>query len=149
MDVYDGKMAVSLGWSIPFPLLLRLALTSFCKSDLKWNSKPSNSFSFGLAFEFNGLRSRNHRVKRYLKLPKHRRDLQIPDAFRTTTVGEDFLLWQSASRHILVFPTGSNIKLQTAKRTWGMDGRFKTLPQWYQQLFTIHVFVAVKLFMYG
>ncbi|KRZ06533.1 hypothetical protein T11_17771, partial [Trichinella zimbabwensis] len=28
------------------------------KGYLKWNSKPSNSFSFGLAFEFNGLRSR-------------------------------------------------------------------------------------------
>ncbi|XP_003382093.1 conserved hypothetical protein [Trichinella spiralis] len=26
-----------------------------------------------------------------------------------------------------------------------MDGTFKIVPQWYQQLFTIHVFVAGKL----
>ncbi|KRY03185.1 hypothetical protein T01_12968 [Trichinella spiralis] len=26
----------------------------------------------------------SHRSKRYLKLPEHRRDQQIPDAFRTT-----------------------------------------------------------------
>ncbi|KRY99416.1 hypothetical protein T11_13854 [Trichinella zimbabwensis] len=26
-----------------------------------------------------------------------------------------------------------------------MDGTFKVVPQWYQQLFTIHAFVADKL----
>ncbi|KRY37531.1 hypothetical protein T03_672 [Trichinella britovi] len=30
-------------------------------------------------------------------------------------------------------------------QTWGMDGTFKVVPQWYQQLFTIHAFVAGKL----
>ncbi|XP_003369248.1 conserved hypothetical protein [Trichinella spiralis] len=30
-------------------------------------------------------------------------------------------------------------------RTWCMDGTFKVVPQWYQQLFTIHAFVAGKL----
>ncbi|KRY64253.1 hypothetical protein T4A_3629 [Trichinella pseudospiralis] len=53
----------------------------------------------------------SHRSKRYLKLV-----LQILDAFRTTMVGEDFLLWQSASRHILVLATGSNIRLMAARR---------------------------------
>ncbi|KRZ17403.1 hypothetical protein T11_1024 [Trichinella zimbabwensis] len=87
----------------------------------------------------------NHRSKRYPKLPEHPRDLEIPDLFKTTKAGEDFLLWQSASRHILVFATGSNIRLLAAMRTWGMDGTFKVVPQWYQQLFTIHAFVACKL----
>ncbi|KRX51250.1 hypothetical protein T09_6570, partial [Trichinella sp. T9] len=45
----------------------------------------------------------------------------------------------------LVIVTGSNIKLLAAMRTWGMDGTFKVVPQWYQQLFTIHAFVAGKL----
>ncbi|KRZ17429.1 hypothetical protein T11_12785, partial [Trichinella zimbabwensis] len=62
----------------------------------------------------------------------------------TTKAGEDFLLWQSASRHILVFATGSNIRLQAARRTWGMDGRFKILPQCYQQQFN-HPGMADKL----
>ncbi|KRX28485.1 hypothetical protein T05_12614 [Trichinella murrelli] len=28
-----------------------------------------------------------------------------------------------------------------------MDGTFKIVPQWYQQLFTIHAFVVGKLVM--
>ncbi|KRY24215.1 hypothetical protein T03_12988 [Trichinella britovi] len=80
-----------------------------------------------------------------LKLPEHRRDLQIPDAFRTTMAGEDFLLWQSASSHILVWATGSNIRMMATRRTWALDGTFKVVPQWYQQLFTIHAFLAGKL----
>ncbi|KRY50259.1 hypothetical protein T03_13182, partial [Trichinella britovi] len=51
----------------------------------------------------------------------------------------------SASRHILIFGTGTNIRLLAACRTWGMDGTFKFVPQWYQQLFTIHAFAAGKL----
>ncbi|XP_003382265.1 conserved hypothetical protein [Trichinella spiralis] len=70
-----------------------------------------------------------HRAKRFPKLPNHRRDLQIP----------------SASRHILVFATGYNIRLLAAMQTWGMNGTFKIVPQWNQQLFTIHAFVAGKL----
>ncbi|KRZ69082.1 hypothetical protein T10_953 [Trichinella papuae] len=63
----------------------------------------------------------NHRSKRYPKLPEHRRDLEIPDLFKTTKVGDEFLLWQSASRHILVFATGSNIRLLAAMRILGID----------------------------
>ncbi|KRZ77524.1 hypothetical protein T10_727 [Trichinella papuae] len=40
---------------------------------------------------------------------------------RTTKVGDEFLLWQSASRHILVFATGSNIRLLAAMRILGID----------------------------
>ncbi|KRY00335.1 hypothetical protein T4E_11512 [Trichinella pseudospiralis] len=32
-----------------------------------------------------------------------------------------------------------------SRRTWGMDSTFKDFPQWYQQPFTIHVFVAGTL----
>ncbi|KRZ71515.1 Copper transport protein ATX1 [Trichinella papuae] len=62
-----------------------------------------------------------------------------------STSGHFPLFKRSASRHILVFATGSNIRLLAARRTWGMDGTFKVVPQWYQQLFTIHAFVAGKL----
>ncbi|KRX70377.1 hypothetical protein T06_13184 [Trichinella sp. T6] len=79
----------------------------------------------------------SHRSKRYLKLPEHRRDQQIPDAFRTTMAGEDFLLWQSASMHILVLAMGSNIRLMATRRTWALDNctslvlLFKIVPHWY------------------
>ncbi|KRY31503.1 Dehydrogenase/reductase SDR family protein 7-like, partial [Trichinella spiralis] len=42
-----------------------------------------------------------------------------------TMAGEDFLLWQSASSHILVLATGSNIRLMATRRTWALDGTFK------------------------
>ncbi|KRX29910.1 hypothetical protein T06_5914, partial [Trichinella sp. T6] len=35
--------------------------------------------------------------------------------------GEDFLLWQSASSHILVLATGSNIRLMATRRIWALD----------------------------
>ncbi|KRY49544.1 hypothetical protein T03_14936 [Trichinella britovi] len=54
-------------------------------------------------------------------------------------------IFLSLDGHILVFATGTNIRLLAACRTWGMDGTFKIVPQWYQQLFTIHAFVAGKL----
>ncbi|KRZ01264.1 hypothetical protein T4B_13185 [Trichinella pseudospiralis] len=53
----------------------------------------------------------------------------------TTMAGEDILLWQSASRHILVLARGSNIRLMAARRIWALDSTFNVVPQWYQQLF--------------
>ncbi|KRY31620.1 hypothetical protein T03_16849, partial [Trichinella britovi] len=108
------------------------------------STQPSTSGHFPLYKRVKSSMYR-HRAKRYPKLPSHRRYLQIPVPFRTTKSGDDFLLWQSATRHILVFATGYNIRLLAAMRTWGMDGTFKVVPQWYQQLFTIHAFVAGKL----
>ncbi|XP_003377374.1 conserved hypothetical protein [Trichinella spiralis] len=87
----------------------------------------------------------SHRSKRCLKLPEHRWDLQIPVPFRTTKAGENFLLWQCASKHILIFSMADIIRLLAAVKTWGMDGTFKVVLYWYEQLFTIHAFVAGKL----
>ncbi|XP_003369019.1 conserved hypothetical protein [Trichinella spiralis] len=56
-----------------------------------------------------------------------------------------FLLTQNASKHIPVFSTADNIRLLAAMKTLGLDGIAKVVPQWYQQLFTIHVFAAGKL----
>ncbi|XP_003367793.1 conserved hypothetical protein [Trichinella spiralis] len=86
-----------------------------------------------------------HRAKRFPKLSTHRRDLQIPFPFGTTKAGDNFLLWQNASKHILVCATGYNIKLLAAMRTWVMDGTFKIVPQGHHQLFTIPAFVSRKI----
>ncbi|KRX46389.1 hypothetical protein T09_1722 [Trichinella sp. T9] len=112
--------------------------------DEEASAEPSTSGCFPL---FKRVKSTmySHRAEQYPELPNHRRDLQIPVPFRTTKAGEDCLLWQCASRHILVFAAGSNIRLLAAMRTWGMDGTFKIVPQWYQQLFTIRAFVVDKL----
>ncbi|KRY28631.1 hypothetical protein T01_15589, partial [Trichinella spiralis] len=108
------------------------------------SAEPSTSGYFPL---FKRVKSAmyGHRAKRFPKLSTHRRDLQIPFPFRTTKAGDNFLLWQNASKHILVCATGYNIKLLAAMRTWVMDGTFKIVPQWYQQLFTIPAFVSGKV----
>ncbi|KRZ48894.1 hypothetical protein T02_6773 [Trichinella nativa] len=47
----------------------------------------------------------------------------FPLSCGTTIADEDFLLWQSASSHILVLATGSNIRLMATRRTWALDGK--------------------------
>ncbi|KRY17099.1 Armadillo repeat-containing protein 8, partial [Trichinella patagoniensis] len=85
------------------------------------------------------------RVKRFPRLPRDRQDLVLADEFTRTKSGKAFLLTQSASKHILIFSTAGSIKLLAAMQTWGMDGTFKVVPYWYEQLFTIHAFAAGKL----
>ncbi|KRZ50731.1 hypothetical protein T02_9965, partial [Trichinella nativa] len=85
------------------------------------------------------------RVKRFPRLPRDRQDLVLANEFTRTKCGKAFLLTQSASKHILIFSTAGSIKLLAAMKTWGMDGTFKVVPYWYEQLFTIHAFAAGKL----
>ncbi|KRX25953.1 hypothetical protein T07_2616 [Trichinella nelsoni] len=92
------------------------------------SAEPSTSGQFPV---FKRVRAAmyKHQAKRFHRLPDHRHDLVIPDQFKTTKSGEDFLLWQSNSRHILVLATGSNIRLMATRRTWALDGTFKVVPQ--------------------
>ncbi|KRX18790.1 hypothetical protein T07_6445 [Trichinella nelsoni] len=108
------------------------------------SAEPSTSGYFPV-FKWVKSTMYSQRSKRFPKMPEHRQDLQIPDAFRTKVADEDLLLWQSASRHIVVFATGKNIRLLGKTKTWGMDGTFKVVPEWYQQLFVISAFLAGKL----
>ncbi|KRX50747.1 hypothetical protein T05_16373 [Trichinella murrelli] len=85
------------------------------------------------------------RVKRFPRLPRDRQDLVLANEFTRTKSGKAFLLTQSASKYILIFSTAGSIKLLAAMKTWGMDGTFKVVPYWYEQLFTIHAFAAGKL----
>ncbi|XP_003366134.1 conserved hypothetical protein, partial [Trichinella spiralis] len=112
------------------------------------SAEPSTSGYFPLYKRVKSSMYR-HRAKRYPKLPSHRRNLQIPVPFRTTKAGDDFLLWQSASRHILVFATGYNIRLLAAMKTWGHALRLydsgitllPSMPLWRQV-------VQQSMFMY-
>ncbi|KRX31512.1 hypothetical protein T05_11283, partial [Trichinella murrelli] len=35
-----------------------------------------------------------------------------------------------------------NLSILSEHSVWSMDGTFKIVPEWYQQMFTIHVFIA-------
>ncbi|KRZ68901.1 hypothetical protein T10_13577 [Trichinella papuae] len=70
-------------------------------------------------------------AKRLSNLPKHCQDQEIPDQLKTSKSEEDFLVCQSASKHILVFATCSRFRLLVTRKASGMDGTFKIVPQWY------------------
>ncbi|KRX27723.1 hypothetical protein T07_8546 [Trichinella nelsoni] len=42
-------------------------------------------------------------------------------------------------------PNEENLSILSEHSVWSMDGTFKIVPEWYQQMFTIHVFIADKL----
>ncbi|KRZ17306.1 hypothetical protein T11_8455 [Trichinella zimbabwensis] len=94
----------------------------------------------------------SQRTKRSPRHPRNHQDAIVADEFRRMKSGKAFLLSESVEKHILVFPTANNIKLLVAIKTWIIDGTFKVIPEWYQQLFTIHVLASGAnriLFMYG
>ncbi|KRY45377.1 hypothetical protein T03_4011 [Trichinella britovi] len=64
------------------------------------------------------------RAKRYQRLPARRQDLRLT-AEKTTTK--------------------SGAQLLAESNCWCGDGKFKIVPSWYQQLFTLHVFLRGKL----
>ncbi|KRY56464.1 hypothetical protein T03_9775, partial [Trichinella britovi] len=46
---------------------------------------------------------------------------------------------------ILIFATEDGVRLLAQSNCWCGDGTFKIVPSWYQQLFTLHVFLRRKL----
>ncbi|KRX74723.1 hypothetical protein T06_6643 [Trichinella sp. T6] len=56
-----------------------------------------------------------------------------------------FLLYNNVYNSILIFCTEENLSIFSEHSVCSMDGTFKIVPEWYQQMFTIHVFIAGKL----
>ncbi|KRY15916.1 hypothetical protein T12_15200 [Trichinella patagoniensis] len=68
------------------------------------------------------------------KISETRQQLEIPPQWRMTK-----------SDRLLIFCTEENLSVLSEHSVWSMDGTFKIVPEWYQQMFTIHVFIAGKL----
>ncbi|KRX18518.1 hypothetical protein T07_6660 [Trichinella nelsoni] len=51
----------------------------------------------------------------------------------------------NVNNSVLIFCTGENLRELAGQSVWCMDGTFKIVPEWYQQLFTIHIFKEGKL----
>ena len=67
-------------------------------------------------------------------------DLHIPDELKYTTSGELFLLRESNNDNdkLLLFSCENNIKKLGEATFWIMDGTFKTAPNIFLQLYSIH-----------
>ncbi|KRY28057.1 hypothetical protein T01_8255, partial [Trichinella spiralis] len=79
------------------------------------------------------------RSKRYPRLPARRQDLRLTAEQTTTKSGAQFLI------DILIFAAEDGVRLLAQSNCWCRDGTFKIVPCWYQQLFTLHVFLRGKL----
>jgi len=66
----------------------------------------------------------------------------IPDEFRTTDSGDNFVIYDSTDdedvdERVIVFGTRRNINLLAKSHTWFLDGTFKTSPNIFTQIFVI------------
>ena len=75
--------------------------------------------------------------------PIHRREIILTNEQTKTNKGERFLLCDSGpyDDRILIFSTRNNLSLLENSEHLQVDGTFKTVPQLFEQLFTVH---AVK-----
>ncbi|KRZ77776.1 hypothetical protein T10_11669 [Trichinella papuae] len=105
------------------------------------SAQPSTSGHFPL-FKREKFTMYNHRTKRYPKLPQHRRDLQIP------------VNLSGQRRPVMNFCCGRVhrgtywylLRVPTLDCWHPCEpGAWMVVPQWYQQLFTIHTFAVGKL----
>ena len=66
--------------------------------------------------------------------------LNLPEEYKKTSKGEQFLLYDSGSdtQRNLIFGTQSNLEMLKLSRIWLADGTFKTAPSLFTQVYVIH-----------
>ena len=86
------------------------------------------------------------RANNSILVPLAAEDLVIPDQYKTTSDGQDFLLYDSCpiATRILNFGTRENLNLMERSPHWFLDGTLKTAPSIFFQLYMIHALVSVR-----
>jgi len=94
----------------------------------------------------NALRKRIAYVRKTERPPEPQslEDLIIPEAFRRTLNNKLFLVRDStvAQERIILYTTKLNVHRLSCAPYWLMDGTFKTVPNIFFQLYTIHAQVG-------
>ncbi|XP_078504918.1 uncharacterized protein LOC144763312 isoform X2 [Lissotriton helveticus] len=88
-------------------------------------------------------------IEGYLpKIPHNLSDFVIPEKFRVTINGDRFLQLECSSEneHILLFATERNLAYLRASEIWQVDGTFKTCPEPFKQLYTVHGYIKTETF---
>ncbi|XP_075263998.1 uncharacterized protein LOC142355846 [Convolutriloba macropyga] len=69
-------------------------------------------------------------------------DFEIPEKYLTTKKGDDFLFGdgnvQQSEKRFLIFGTEYNLQLLSDNKQWFVDGTFKSCPDNFNQIFTVH-----------
>ena len=89
-------------------------------------------------------------------IPKSLKDIRVPPSLRFTFSGQPFLFFDSGRRRnvearILIFSTPKNLEYLRTSEEWQLDGTFKTAPQMFAQVYTVHARVEgqMKPMMYA
>lgn len=79
--------------------------------------------------------------------PKSLFDLDIPEQFRKTKDGAQFLLHDSgpSNNRIIIFSTRDNLDIMDNYSDWFADGTLKTSPLIFSQVYTIHVLIKENI----
>ncbi|CAG8591948.1 11212_t:CDS:2, partial [Cetraspora pellucida] len=96
----------------------------------------------------NALRQIVSHSKKIEKIPQTQNvlEINIPPLLCVTLNSDPFLIQDLIvdQSRILIFSTNENIKRLSEAPYWIMDGTFKTVPDVFYQLYTIHALVAPK-----
>lgn len=80
-------------------------------------------------------------------------ELVLSGAYRTTSKGENFVLYDSGAtgdnnnRRIIIFATQENVEFLQQCPEWFMDGTFSICPPLFQQIYTIHGIYFISVFV--
>ena len=78
-------------------------------------------------------------------IPTVRHGFDIPDKYRYTADGKQFLLWDSGRddiNRILAYCSEEGLDLLLNKPHWFCDGTFKASPDIFYQIFSLHVYIS-------
>jgi hypothetical protein len=96
----------------------------------------------------NALRAKIKRVRNaeMAAQPQTIEDINIPESLQSSLNGDQFLIKDSTVREerILLFTTKANIRNLSQALFWVMDGTYKTVPNVFYQLYTIHAPVGAE-----
>ena len=72
--------------------------------------------------------------------PTSLEQLTLPEEYKRTSKGEQFLLYDSGpeTQRILIFGTQRNLEMLEQSTVWMADGTFKTAPALFTQVYAIH-----------
>ncbi|XP_069090533.1 zinc finger protein 670 isoform X3 [Pleurodeles waltl] len=88
-------------------------------------------------------------IQDYLpKIPHNLSDFVIPEKFKVTINGDRFLQLECSSENenIVLFATEKNLAYLRASKIWQVDGTFKTCPEPFKQLYTVHGYIKTETF---
>ena len=81
------------------------------------------------------------RARRLPRIPHTRAEVELQGEWRTTLDGRDFVLANDGQDDkIIIFGTVQNLRLLCQADTIFMDGTFKTAPEMFAQLYSIHIY---------